>query len=91
VGTKNGRPIKHTCYYTSTLELAQKHLPWASHSVYGTVGGMPIELVLGIGRGEITQRGVLSVAQLGDTTWLWQAMAARGQIMTEKIEQAIGI
>lgn len=90
VGTKAGQPIKHTCYYTSTLELAQKHLPWASHSVYGTVGGMPIELVLGIGRGQITERGVLSVAQLGDTTWLWKAMAARGQIMTEKIERSIG-
>jgi len=91
VGTKGGRPVKHTCYYTSTLELAQQHLPWASHSVYGTVGGMPIELVLGLGRGRITERGVLSVAQLADTMWLWRAMAARGQIMTETIERPIGL
>ena len=91
VGTNGGEPIKHTCYYTSTLELAQKHLPWASHSVYGTVGGMPVELVLGLGRGQIAERGVLCVAQLADTGWLWKAMAARGQIMTERIERPIGL
>jgi hypothetical protein len=91
VGTKGGAPIRHTCYYTSTLELAQKHLPWASHSVYGTVGGMPVELVLGLGRGQIKERGVLSVAQLEDTSWLWKAMAARGQMMTEKIDRPIGL
>ena len=91
VGTKGGEPVKHTCYYTSTLELAQQHLPWASHSVYGTVGGMPVELVLGLGRGQIAERGVLSVAQLDDTMWLWRAMSARGQIMTEKIERPIGL
>lgn len=90
-GTKAGHRVKHICYYTSTLELAQQHLPWASHSVYGTVGGMPIELVLGLGRGTITERGVLSVARLADTAWLWKAMAARGQIMTETIERSIGI
>lgn len=91
IGTKRGQPIKHTCCYTSTLELAQKHLPWASHSVYGTVGGMVIELVLGLGRGKIGERGVLSVSKLADTNWLWKGMAARGQVMTERIERAIGL
>jgi len=34
---------------------------------------------------------VLSVSKLADTTWLWKGMAARGQVMTERIERAIGL
>lgn len=89
-GRKNKGHVSHICYYTSTLEEAQKHLPWASPAVYGTVGGMPIELVLGIGRGEISQTGVWSVGNLGMADKLNRGMAARGQIITEKIERTAG-
>lgn len=89
-GEKNGTHVSHTFYYTSTLEEAQKHLPWASPAVYGTVGGMPIELVLGIGRGEIGQTGVWSVGNLGIADRLNRAMAQRGQMITEKIQRTAG-
>lgn len=88
-GKKDGAFIRHICYYTSTLEIAQKHLPWASPAVYGTVGGMPIELVLMLGRGQIAQTGVWSVGKLGIAETLNKAMAKRGQILTEKIERTM--
>ena len=88
-GESNGEKISHTCYYTSTLEEAKKHLPWASHAVYGTIAGVPIELLLRICRGEITQRGVVNLPDLGISAELMQACAARGQILTEKIVKSI--
>lgn len=90
-GQKDGGTVHHTCYYTSTLEEAQKHLSWASPAVYGTVGGMPIELVLRIGRGMVPQTGVWSVGNLGIAKELNEAMAHRGQIITETIERTVGV
>lgn len=89
VGQKDGGKISHICYYTATLQEAGKHLPWASPAVYGTVGGMPIELVLALGRGEIKQTGVWSVGNLGIAEKLNKAMAKRGQLLTEKIVRTI--
>ena len=88
-GYKGSAKISHTCYYTSTLEEALKHLPWASPAVYGTIGGMPVELILALGRGELSQTGVWSVGNLGIAETLNKAMAKRGQILTEKIERTI--
>ncbi len=88
-GWKDGGKISHICYYTSTLKEAVKHLPWASPAVYGTIGGMPIELVLALGRNEIGQTGVRSVGNLGIAEKLNKSMAKRGQILTEKIERII--
>ena len=89
-GMKDGAPIRHICYYTATLAEAKKHLPWASPAVYGTVGGMPIELVLALGRGTLSRPGVHSIGSLGIAESLNRAMAARGQILTEKIERTVG-
>ena len=89
-GKKDESCVKHICYYTSTLEEAKKHLPWASPAVYGTIGGMPIELVLGIGRKKILQTGVWCVGNLGIANELNRAMAARGQLITERIERTLG-
>lgn len=88
-GRKGGASVRHTSYYTSTLAESVKHLPWASPAVYGTVGGMPVELVLSLGRGEIDKSGVWSVGNLGISDALNRAMAARGQILTETIEKTI--
>ena len=90
-GYKDGGFVRYIQYYTSTLEEAQKHLPWASPAVYGTIGGMPIELVLMIGRGEIKERGVFSIGELGIADVLNKAMAARGQILTEEIIRPSGL
>ena len=88
-GKSQGQDISHTCYYTSTLEEAMRHLPWASHSVYGTIAGVPIELLLRICRGEITNRGVVNLPDLGISDDLMKAISARGQILTEKIVRSI--
>lgn len=90
-GEIGGAPIRHICYYTSTLAEAQKHLPWASPAVYGTIGGMPIALVLAIGRGELTQTGVWCVGNLGIAPQLNRAMTQRGQLITETIERTAGV
>lgn len=89
-GQKDNGNVRHICYYTSTLAEAQKHLGWTSPAVYGTVGGMPIELVLLIGRGQISKTGVWSVGNLGIARELNQAMSQRGQIITELIERTVG-
>lgn len=88
-GIKDGSLVEHICYYTSTLEESLKHLPWASPAVYGTIGGMPIELVLALGRGQIDKTGVWSVGNLGITKELNRAMAKRGQILTEQIRRTV--
>jgi hypothetical protein len=86
-GKSDGKSISHTCYYTSDMNLADNKLPGVSHSVYGTIGGTPIELVLRICRGEIKKRGVLGLQELGIIDDLLNAMSRRGQIITEKIEK----
>lgn len=90
-GYKDGGFVRYIQYYTATLEEAQKHLPWASPAVYGTIGGMPIELVLMIGRNKIRERGVFSIGELGIADSLNKAMAARGQILTEEIIRPSGL
>ncbi len=91
-GKKDGAKISHTCYYTSTLKEAISHLPWASPAVYGTIGGMPIELVLALGRRELKQTGVWSVGNLGIADSLNKAMAKReDRFLTEKIERTISL
>lgn len=74
-------------YYTSTLEEAQKHLPWASPAVYGTIGGLPIELVLAMGRKEIKETGVKCVAELHLEEVMHKALLKRGHKLTEKTIQ----
>jgi len=88
-GIAKGSETRHTCYYTSTLETAMKHLPWASHAVYGTIGGVPIELLLRICRGEVEARGVVNLPDLGISAELMRATAERGQILTERIVRVI--
>ena len=90
-GRKDDAAVSHICYYTATLKESLKHLPWASPAVYGTVGGMPVELVLALGRGELKQTGVMSVGKLGIAPELNKKMAKRGQILTEKIERTMGV
>lgn len=84
-GYRGDRFERHISSYTATLDTARKHLPWASPAVYGTVGGMPIELVLSLGRGEIDMPGVLSVAQLGLAAELTERMVARDQLIEKRV------
>ena len=63
-----------------------KHIPWAGHNVYGTVGGICIEMVLMLCRGEYTKRGVINVAELWPEKDAWnKRIARRGIMLTEKI------
>ena len=84
-GIIKGKYIRKISYYTSTLEEAQKHLPWASPAVYGTIGGLPVELVLAMGRKEINDAGVKCVAELHLEEQINAALINRGHRLTEKV------
>lgn len=83
-GKENGEYVRHIVYYLSTLKEAQKHLPWGSPAVYGTAGGLPIELVLAIGRNKINKVGVKSVGELNMAKEILDALKVRGHIILEK-------
>ena len=86
-GTKDGVAVRHTAYCVTTLEEAMKHIPWAGHQVYGTVGGVVIELILALCRGELKREGVLKTADLENPEMWFNKMKARGHLLSEKIER----
>lgn len=86
-GTKDGVPIRHTAYCVATLSEAMKHLPWAGHQVYGTIGGVVVELMLALCRGELKQRGVIKTADLEEPELWFKKMRKRGLLLSEKIER----
>jgi saccharopine dehydrogenase-like NADP-dependent oxidoreductase len=86
-GAKSGVAVRHTAYCVTTLSESMKHIPWAGHNVYGTVGGMVIELILALCRGELNQQGVLKTASLDNPELWFKKMKARGQLLSEKIER----
>lgn len=85
-GKKDGVTIRHTAFHAATMREAMKHIPWAAHNVYGTIGSICIEMVLMLCRGEYTKRGVINSAELYTEKAEWdKRCAARGIILTEKI------
>jgi hypothetical protein len=66
-----------------------RNLPWAIHGVYATIGAIPRELILMLGRGEITRRGVVAVASLDNCKEILKRVSARGHILSEKIERVM--
>ncbi len=83
-GTIEGRFVRRISYYTSTRKEAQKHLPWASPAVYGTIGGLPIELVLAMGRKQLPFTGVKCVSELHMADKMNASLVERGHQLTEK-------
>ena len=90
-GEKDGAPRRHTMYHTTTLEESTKHLPWTGHNVYGTVGGIVLELILTMGRGDLPEKGTLNLADLSDAQGWFRRFRARGHLVGEKIEYGNGI
>lgn len=86
-GTKDGVAVRHTAYCVTTLDEAMKHIPWAGHQVYGTVGGLVIELMLALCRGEIKRQGVLKTSDLENPEMWFKKMRERGHLLSEKIER----
>lgn len=87
-GKKKGVTVRHTAFHAATMSEAMKHLPWAGHNVYGTVGSFVIEMILMLCRGEYTRRGVINVAELWPEKEMWdEKIGARGIILMEKIEK----
>jgi saccharopine dehydrogenase-like NADP-dependent oxidoreductase len=85
-GKKDGTTVRHTAYHSTTMTEAMKHIPWAGHNVYGTIGGMVVELVLMLCRGEYKERGVINVAEMAKDKDLWyKKLANRGHMLTEKV------
>jgi saccharopine dehydrogenase-like NADP-dependent oxidoreductase len=86
-GTKGGQQVLHTVYNVITLSESLKHLPWASHGVYATVSVLPLELVLMLGRGELTKRGVVAVASLDNYKTILRRANEKGHIQSENIKK----
>ena len=87
-GKKKGVAVRHTAFHAATMSEAMKHLPWAGHNVYGTIGSFVIEMILMLCRGEYTKRGVINVAELWPEKEMWdEKIGARGIILMEKIEK----
>jgi saccharopine dehydrogenase-like NADP-dependent oxidoreductase len=84
-GYKNGSFVRHIQYNNCTQAIAEKYLPWAAPAVYDTVGGLPLILILMIGRGQLSQRGVFSAGQLGISDRINRELRERGHDITEKI------
>lgn len=58
--------------------MTSKYLPWSSPGVFATIGGLTIETVLGLVRGEIKDKGVLPVSSLALRDELLERMKKRG-------------
>jgi len=84
-GTKNGEYLGQINWSITTLEETLKHLPWCGPTVYSTVGGTPVSFVLAMGRGDMTQKGVLRVADVENIDEILDAVAGYGHILGEKI------
>lgn len=78
IGTKNGKKIRKISHCNSDFSWTSKYLPSSSSSVFGVIGGLTIETVLGLGRGEIKETGVLPVSSLAIREELLERMKQRG-------------
>jgi saccharopine dehydrogenase-like NADP-dependent oxidoreductase len=83
-GIQGGRRACHTMYNVMTLKEAMEHIPWANHMVYSTIGGVPIQIVLMLGRGEITRTGVIGAGSLDNYEEILKGVESRGHNLSEK-------
>lgn len=84
-GMENGRFVRRIQYNNCTQATAEKHISWCAPAVYDTVGGLPIILILMIGRGQLKKQGVITVGQLGMSEQIKKELIERDQEITEKI------
>lgn len=85
IGMKGNDKCNHRVTLVTDFDVAVQHLPWSHHGVYCTIGTAPIEMVLAMGRGEITKKGVISVAEL-ETDRIIKRVGKRGHRIWENIE-----
>lgn len=84
-GYQGDKYVRHIQYNNCTKATAVKYLPWSTPAVYDTIGGLPLILVLMIGRGEIEKRGVFSAGGLGIADRIKKELIKRDHDITEKI------
>lgn len=84
-GYQNGEYIRRIQFNNCVRETAIKYLPWSTPAVYDTVGGLPVILILMIGRGELTQRGVFGAGELHIADRIEEELLARDHDITERI------
>ena len=82
-GKKDGKDKRKISYCNSDFSLTSKYLPWSSPGVFATIGGLTIETVLGLVRGEIKDKGVLPVSSLALRDELLERMKKRGFVIQE--------
>lgn len=86
-GIKDGRFTRMIQHNNCTKATAIKHLPWSTPAVYDTAGGLPVILILMIGRGKLKAKGVYSIGQLGIAEEVNAELKHREHDITEVIIQ----
>lgn len=84
-GMEKGRFVRRIQYNNCTQETAEKHISWCAPAVFDTAGGLAVILVLMIGRGQIPQKGVVTVGQLDMKEQIKAELLARDHEITEKV------
>lgn len=84
-GLEGGRFVRRIQYNNCKQATAEKHISWCAPAVYDTVGGLPIILILMIGRGQLKKQGVITVGQLGMNEQIKKELLERDQEITEKV------
>ncbi len=97
-GWKDGQFVEHKFHYFCDLAGAQKMFPgWGATPVFATVGGLPIEYILAIGRGQLKTKGVHVPGQLGDidgipeNDYISRKLTESGHFILEEISRPVGI
>lgn len=84
-GKKDSHSLRLTLSCVSRLQEAIALVPWAvaAAGIFATVGTVPIEVLLMLCRGELSERGVLPITAIGDPSELFERMRRRGHQITE--------
>jgi len=86
-GTQGSQQVRPTIYNVMTLSEAMKHILYANHMVCSAIGGVPIEVVLILGGGEISKKGVLGAHSLDNYKEILERVRNRGHRLAERIER----
>jgi hypothetical protein len=90
-GAANGNAVSRTLSIMSTLASAVERVPWANAMSALTAGSTTLEVVLALGRHELTDRGVMgSVGQLAERDALISRLASREFQTREEVTTEAG-
>jgi hypothetical protein len=90
-GVAQGEPVSRTLTVMTTLASATERVPWANAMSALTAGSTTLEVVLALGRAELSDRGVArAVGQLTERDLLMARLAAREFEAREEVTTKAG-